>query len=403
MKVKFKYKYTRSQWFLFFAIVSNGIGNLFTICGLKPSILFSLLLILFTILEKVKNKSLKINWESNQKYFCLFVIGWFFYSIIQFLWVKDISYFKIGIGQLWINIFLIVMLIIHVNSIKDIIFYLKSLIAVLIFQVMLGSYEIITGRHWVKTESIWDEKFVRTLSTNPNESATLMYCVLLGFILYICIKNKNTIWEYILLILSVITIFCTGSRGVQLGIIILASMFCLNYILIKFINHNKIKMLWFINFSFVFLLLLTIFSFININNLISVLSGDSTRASDIYRLRLIIESLKVWVNTFGFGSGPLQTTYLIKMNPHNFIIEMLADYGFLITSGIIIILWKIMKEANRPIYSVKVNSLLISAVPSFLVAGISSSSINKFRVYWVIITLLYLTPIYLRKEKLNVK
>ena len=133
-------------------------------------------------------------------------------------------------------------------------------------------------------------------------------------------------------------------------------------------------------------------------------SVSHSSSSDLYRLSIIEDSLGVAFKHVLIGAGANQTTFYVGINPHNFLLEILADYGILIAGMIIFILWKIFVR----IFEAKTVRFYEIAcymfIPTFLLISIASSSMARLRMTWVVLFLYYfMTGEQIKQRKFSIK
>ena len=118
---------------------------------------------------------------------------------------------------------------------------------------------------------------------------------------------------------------------------------------------------------------------------------SSDYSSDIYRLNLLINQARNFMNTYGIGLGPAQsqTVEATRIVPvHFFYFEILVEYGVVIAGYF---LWNMFRFGcnNIRLKSRLADAIMNSAFFVLLVGGVSSSKMILIRPTWVVITLLF--------------
>ena len=395
-------KYKLYEFMVALCVFINGLGFVIPIAGINIVHILSLLtfiLILINVLQKRTN----INrfFQDEKKWFLFFFSIWITYAFIQLkLMPISIEYFKVGIMQLITNSIFIFFVLYTVHDEKSLSLIEKAIVGVLFVNVALGTFEIFTNIHFVEASSIWDVNHTRAFSDNVNEYATTVYCSLMG--LAVMATHKKRLGKILkcLAILSGLCILTSTSRGITLAVFV----YILNYYMMKIYLdkvNGKTIFLKLILLSGLFILgVLVVFGMISsiANWMVKMFSGQGNIVSDNYRLYLILEGLSYFKQSYGLGVGAGQSIHLVKMNIHNFLIEILVEYGIVIFIGLIWILWSVWNVAFLPFVPSKVRCIYFSFIPSAMIAGISSSNMNKFKIFWVILLLFYLSKSILYKK-----
>lgn len=384
---------------LFIIILLNGVGKSIEVFGINIVNILAVLLLVVTFL--FSNAQIQICQYKQKRYLLYASLFWLIYVLIQSLWSVNFKYYIMGLGQTIGNIFLIMMLLYYINSIEDVKLFLNAGVSVLAIHVVLAFIEIFYGIHFNEASSFWQMNYVRTFYENPNECATVLFC---GILLLMLKSSFSTVRAKVLLsllmIASVVAVYYTGSRGVILGIVFSIILIFIYFIIEKVFPKSVIG----IKLLCVFIIIAIFLSFLLFNtnallNIIEKYSGVGNMQSDFYRVQIAKDTFSIFLNSYFLGVGPLQSTAIIGINPHNFILEVLADYGIFVALLIYGFLIKIFVGVVDSKYNNLLRSCFLIILPSVVIAGISSSSINKFRILWVMLTLAYLCKIYFIDEK----
>jgi len=181
-----------------------------------------------------------------------------------------------------------------------------------------------------------DEEYARrffkvptSIFYNPNDFATVIGILFIYTYSY-CLFLKRKI-RYIILLFCLYIILFTGSRGVQLIVL----LFPLLYSIMKGKSIFKIIILY-------ILIIIILYIFIKLNQIpyvfkkyldtFNALNSGQIDNSSLLRLEIIIYTLKN-LNKLIIGYGPGGSSLFLNnfsiINPHNFFIEILIDYGFI--------------------------------------------------------------------------
>ena len=131
--------------------------------------------------------------------------------------------------------------------------------------------------------------------------------------------------------------------------------------------------------------------------------AEPTRSIGI-RINLIRNGFSFLLSTWGFGVGAgnfeswMQTRALYPtrniINPHNWYLEVLVNYGILIFVGYLVFYWSMLKKTyqvlrthwNDPKMRL-IGVAVLGSLIGFLLASMSPSYVIAFRPQWLIIAL----------------
>lgn len=390
-------KYKLYEWMVALCVFVNGLGFVVYISGINIVNIFSVMAAMAIIMDMTTAKNfLKHLLPKKKLFFLVFFCTWVLYAMLQACF-SDFSQeeYQIVFRQLATNTIFVCFIGYTIHDNKSFHLLEKAMIGVLAVNVALGMFEVLTGIHFIEPESIWDAESARAFSINPNEYATTVYCSLVCVVFSIFRKRFG--WkEAVIVLLSLVCIFTSHSRAILYAVVIYA----LAYVFFEFYYRMGGKAFLIKSLT---IMSMAVLGILVIQNLmpkliglgIEFFSGRGDYVSDFYRLSLIEGGLRLFADTHGFGVGAGQSIYLLKMNPHNFFVEILAEYGIVIFAGIIFIMWSIWKRAFDVTLPRHIRCVYFSWFPSMAMASISSSSINKFKIFWVMIFMFYLSKDYL--------
>lgn len=395
------HKYKFYEWMVALCVFFNGLGFVLSIAGINIVNIFTLIAVAAIAVDVIRKNSLKQLFHGKKKrFFLLFFLVWGLYALFQTAFV-DISReeYDIVFRQLITNAVFVYFVGYTVCSEESFKLIEKAMIGVLAVNLGMGMFEVLTGVHFAEADSIWDAGSTRAFSSNPNEYATTVYCTLMC--LAFSSFKRRIGWREILFTASAfICVFSSHCRGILLALIV----FVFLYMGMQFYYFTKGKAAL---AKGIVAGVLILFGFLAVQGvLLEILqwfvenfSGKGDYESDLYRLSLINTGLDYYKETGGFGVGAGQSIYLVKTNLHNFFIEILVEYGVFIFAGVLMILWEIWKRAFDTAFSRKIRCIYFALMPSLILASMVSSSINKFKIFWVMIFLFYLSGEYLGEQE----
>lgn len=343
----------------------------------------------------------------------IFLIIWFGYGIFSLLWViNKEAVIRNLLNYLLINILIIFLLTYHFCNKQDFqklyLLYFSIYSGLLIF----GFWEHITGYHLPMYMFYYDKyglnKFIPTgifFNINNYASFLLLY---MPFAMGMLIYGKKLwirLFSLIAIIGTIYLILIIGSRANVLGLI---AQFLVFLLLSNFKKNMKL-----IAISAFCILILFLFFYEDMqknllqieeyfHSIISQLKSKSfTLTSISVRKNLIKNGIYLLNSTKGFGIGAGNFEYYLGryipyytagiINPHNWWLELLVEFGVLIFSCYIILflsvtrnLYKIFRRSQIKEEKMICEALLISLI-GFIFACMSPSGFIEFTFPWYII------------------
>ena len=365
--------------------------------------------------------------QSKIKWFLIFLCFWLAYAVISLAWAPSKSMAIRYLIFLFMGISVIFFSTYYFREKLDLQKFYLLWMGVFITLLFLGFWEHLTGYH-LGVSKLYGEtrlmlKFIPTgVFCNQNDYATFL-TLSIPFSIAL-MRYKKNLWLYIcgigISIGAFYLIVVTGSRSN-----ILAVLFELVFILLFLLNFKRkikaiIAMGVCIILLFIFLLgpVQGFFSQIG-GELNSIVSQTESRTGSVgVRMNLVRNGLLFLYSTIGFGVGAGNAEYYMTnfsqyytagiINPHNWWLEILIDYGILVFVGYIIFyigiirnLWKIYRMKQTREEKMICEALLVSLV-GFFFASISSSSIMAFKPQWLLFAfaLSYLNYFRNREEQI---
>ncbi len=389
------------EWMVALCVFTNGLGVVVYIAGINVVNYLTILAFIFIIADLLRNnKTLNYFAEGNKWFLIIFFIFWIFYAFIQTVFIDlNKEFFNLGFHQLITNAMFVFFVCYVIHDARSFGIIRNAMVGVLIVNTIIGVFEVITGIHFSETESIWTANSTRAFQSNPNEYATTLYCAMMGVML-LSLQKKLELKLKILLACSIICIITSHSRGILGAVIIFCLAYCLMEIYYYFKgNINFIKLLLIIGLGLGGYIVVSGMLMDILNWLAGNFSGKGNFASDMYRIRLIKGGMELFLESCGVGIGAGQSIYLLKMNLHNFLLEMLVEYGIVVFLGVLFILWYIWRISFEKCIPRKNRCIYFALIPSVIMASITSSSINKFKIFWVMLIMFYMSKYYLADNR----
>lgn len=365
----------------------------------------------FVIKFTLQEEKFQINNSRLRVYY--FLVFWVIYSLLSIIWAKSMK--LVLIHTHYTTLFFITFFVFtqSFRGKKQLIFFYYFLIGIFFLYQIIAVWEVSTFQH-LPTSRAASKGIISFVPFGPFYNRNDMAAVLLmlnPFLLFRVHISKNIIFKTIG-VLSMIFLFIMYTlAGSRIAMLFLGMELLLYFI---FFTKLKIKLLSVIYFFiFIFLIKLAtpvgfeVFNLFLKDQYSSIQTeNESFRTGSIkIRKALLYESVDLCLDSklLGVGAG----NYSIEMkggrvkrtnnvlSPHNFLLELLSEYGlilFLIMIYILvrwvidlIIIIKQSKGENKLMAYSCLFSLLL-----FLPASILPSSIIKYSFYWIIFAYIHL-------------
>ena len=399
---------------LYITIIAGFIGPAFLIFPIGPihifpyRILLPLLWFVLVIQILVNRGKLAISHIKVRPYL-QFLGLWLAYAILSMGWafskgdaVRDIIFLFMSVSVIYFTVY-------YLNDYKDLDRLYRLWFIVFGALLVLGVWEHLTWQHLpVSVYYLESRPYLKYLPTgvfdNPNDYATYL-ALSIPFAVGLVRYTKSILIRLLGLATIVVAFYfivIVGSRANILAVLLEIAFFVLFMTNIK--QKFKIVVIaiicTIIAITFFPSIILPFFSEFS-EQLSSLILRDQYRLDSVsIRLNLIKNGLMFLYSTFGFGVGAGNAEYWMSnfpiyntlgiLNPHNWWLEILVNYGILIFFGYIAMYIGIMKnllhiwrKASNRKERMIAESLLLSLV-GFLFASISSSSIMAFNPQWLL-------------------
>ncbi len=345
----------------------------------------------------------------QSKYSITFFIIWTIFGILSYGWSHDKGEWLRHIKSLFTATLFILECNTYINNKKSVLNMLNIVRIMCIIHNLIGLVEIITGKYYFHSNMDYIIKYQQynypvSVFYNVNNYAVfiLISLILSTFFFSIERNKKNKILNLLLIISSIFLIYMSGSRAVNIALIVGIAFYIL------FLSNFKTKIKF---FSIGFVSILTLF-LMNMNtimlyiNKVFSLNLQATSGSDYIRKNILLNCYKFLIDTFGIGIGPGNFKYWINkfsyydtmgiQQIHNWWIEILVTYGVIIFILFCIFYYKLfsqfLSQCNKKINIIDIdNSILKVSLVSlicFSIASISPGSLMNSEWVWVYFTIM---------------
>ena len=380
---------------LIFAFVA--IGPNMPAVGLSGLRLLVLIFLFFALVRSV-NSGWRVN-KIQKNYFYL-AIAWIFFGALGCLWVDDIY---AGIKELLDVFFGLMLALVVVDLGRRDRFVAESVSFGWAFAysitLLVAFWELSTGQHLQNSYSLnlpdyaLSRIYVMSTFGNPNNYGAFLV-LSFPFLIFGYIQAPNKIAKFLMMVLLLtlpLVLIFTASRGAFIGVLVVALVF--------FGLKNGWRKIYYFVFAFlvsavIFYLLFDLFEQFSDDLFIfekfAVLQDVKEEGSLSERFAITVNGLYIALSSFGMGVGPNgfstavvrpEVPYqIVATNPHNFGVEILSQYGLIVFSLFIILLWKIFAfhalNIRSNFLSAKEKNLGITVLAS-LVGYLFASSLNS--------------------------
>lgn len=366
---------------LCFMMICVELGNKHDFLGIKIAYWGCALFAISVLLDIVQHRFRLFSEDIKKRNFQRFLIVWVGYGIIQSLVMALMGYeITEGITLLGINVILGVVLLTNTNTKKDILRYIDTVSIMLCICSVISLWELTTGQH-IGEITYYERYYNLVFATFYNQND---YCTFLclGIILQIVgIKlTESKRKKFIYISLSVISMFFaykTESR---------ASYICLILFFILWICYTVGKHILSQNIG-----IFSVFIMLGSVLLVVVYAGSKLLISfDPDRYLIYNLAGEAILSNPIFGYGPSGLAQIIGYAPHNLYLQMLGDYGVLITSFFAYFTIICFMKSDFG-WNNKYRSILCSFAIIIPILGCSSSNIQRIRIFWMTIAICFAT------------
>jgi len=370
---------------------------------------FILPLMLFLIALQILLNRGKIVFAFKQiKFYLLFLTVWFGYAILSLSWVSSMLPALKQIFFLFVGLILIILILLYLREQKDLKNFYILWLLLLVFLVGIGLWEMFSGHRLSSSgyfDTEWANKKIWPTATfhNTNDFASFL-ALSIPFIWGWLRYGKKRILKWLicfpLLIGGLFLLIKTMSRLNYLAVLLE-----IIFITICFLKTNKkikgvgiVGLIIVLILIFYFQLHLKLFEFLKQFTPYTI---THTSSSGIARLAVIKNCLSGLFDSYGFGVGAGNIEFHIAhfarypiingiLAPHNWWIEILANYGIFIFIGYLLFylklvynFWNMWRNINNPWDKMLCETLLIFLI-GFSISSIGPSSIMELSYQWIL-------------------
>ncbi|AEE95571.1 O-antigen ligase family protein [Mahella australiensis] len=409
-----------SKLLLLLTVFTAFFGSTLSIKGIESLFAYRIFLalsVLFFCLSVLFAHKLSISRMLYRYYF--FLMTWAVWAIVSFIWAQSKPDVIRGVFLLICNIFVIFFTSYYLNSEEDQRQLWRVFYAAFAINVAVALWEVFTTNHLPisrMNEYVPPRSIPTAFYRNPNDFAA--YIVMYLPLVYAAFKyeDRHAIARYILCIASVFVLLYTNSRSSYMAFLFTIAFACVLAIIdmvrgSKYFDKKAKVKASIMLISVVMILILDSVGFGGLKNTpgnpsIMDQIGDIEEiredGSTQVRINLIKNGFKIlnenpWQYIVGIGAGnteirmlPYADTTNGIVNMHNWWMEMLLEYGFIISALFIwfylSLMWNLLKiyvSSPSHFYKLFAEGLLLSLV-AFFMASISPSSIRGMASLWII-------------------
>ena len=364
--------------------------------------LFRLLVIIFAGLILVMRPKFKIN--LLLQFYLLLMTTWLVWGAASGYWTPDIiSGFKDFIA-LCLGLIASLIIILYVNNRAKVKYLRLGWVFAYLFTGMVALWEITTGNHLTSsfTESGPDyylrKLFVSSTFGNPNNyAAFLILCF--PFMIWQFMSSKFLLGKLAMLTLILtfpVVIALTGSRIGFVGW--LAEVIIISLFMIK--GSKRIVFVAFLTALSTYLIVSGITDDLQlVDKMMKAVSTGGQKGSILVRINTTLDGLWMVSQSYGIGIGVGGFEYVMLhkpvpfytygiSNPHNFSIEIMAEYGLLVFCLFAIVILLVFYFSFRKYRSENSEDSLIGiicfiAINGYLFATVANSSYLEQPVNWI--------------------
>lgn len=387
---------------LFIILLGFGvIGGAF-----RPIRIVIILCLPFTIksLSGIQKKDI-----NQHKFVFLFFMFWISYGILSLFWINDVIEGIKEVVYLLINFigfFTVVIFAYRANNTHNTI--IKGWRFLFLCTMPIAFCELFLNRHlYVNSyEDLYAyggilRRYASVTFGNLN-AYNLVIVYALPFVIATVFKELGKIKLISILLISLI-ILMNSSRGAFFCLILV-----LMIVLSMFFKNNNI-----VNKKFIWLLLLApmVLAIKYYDLIIGQIIGrfrEESSDGEGYRFRIVEESFHILedYNFFGVGSGNFQVImkeYLNDYNffsPHNLFLEILVQYGVIISFLFIYLLYRMYKQMKKVFTSYQ-KFILLSFFITLPISSIINSSYILNSYFWVYLASIYIFSYNFKREDIS--
>lgn len=380
-----------------FMAINIGIGS---ISLYRLSVLLMVFVSFIYMIWNYRITSYKLDWCIYQ--FDVVYIFWLCWGFLSVIWAQSTSRWIHGMFFITFGILSILFISNSIKT-KDI---MKSILYILftlfILHQLVGFFEIFT-RHYFFNDmgQISGSSLGKplTIFRNVNDYSTLIFfSVSISMIIFNISKRKIVkVIAILSILMTIVLLTYTSSRGNQLALIIFFLSFLTLEIKVSVMHFKKPLMIAIITLI-IFVVLYFIFLELRLNIYGSLLTFFRHEGSNTYRVNMLLNGIVFLIKTFGFGVGAGNIEHWMVESPvfrvdapnmHNWFFDILVGYGwivFLFYIVMYIVIIKILYQSfieSKDTFYKNTSLFLLCYVIAFIISSISSASNIIIEWQWV--------------------
>lgn len=400
LNILLKYTFWLMVFTGFFGVALPGIsiggGILF------PNRLFLLLLFVLIPVDLLIKSRVSRSTLNRVIFPSFFLVFWFLYAFASFFWVASIEAWGRNLFFLSSGITVVLSCYYCIRSEKDVkIFFLLWIIASTCL-MLIGCWEVLTGNHLSVSgyvnAGLRHSRFPSAVFNNTNDFATFLALSLSFYLGLLRMYSRFVRLSGIVLI--VLCLFLLGATNSRANMLAAASVFVFWFLpFLRSIRSRRSRL--FLGGVLLFSLVtgaVLLFTSSEIKSLTQEVTEE--QGSGGIRVNLIKNSLHFFFESGGLGVGAGNAEWYMEhrrildtgkiTNIHNWWVELLVNYGLVVTLLYIIlysyIVWanrRILRRNSCTLWTFIFSQTFYLGSIAFFLASISSSSIMALAQQWI--------------------
>ena len=370
--------------------------------------------------ELIKNKNLLFS--RRIKSVSAFLLLWVLYAAISFSWVPNMHDAILEFSLLLFNSLLFMEIVVFsMKANRPLQTLALAWTCAFLITSVVAVWEINTDHHLLSAKELKEYRsnglgdYMEKNSAiftfyNPN---TYIYyiCIVFPFALYLFFQAKRTVEKFRYLIPILLAVYVASQNSSRGGILAMAVMLC-SFIYYKMKGSSfGVKVYMFLCIGILSLILI-IYGEVLFQGLFFRLSGNELFEDDA-RLILMYASWQEFLNSYGFGMGTGSMVSVLEGSEanmlraqlaysHNMIFEILLEYGVFICMGIILFLFKLLRDGIK-VGEYRKKAVILCTVFSFPFYSVINSENVKVSFVWMFFASIFVFSIFSDKKGISSK
>lgn len=403
MKIIIKKPSSFAKWYLPINIFCVGCLNHVQIAGTNIAIVSTLIYILLLIADILFGQD-RYNGGFTDATLCwrtkiavyLFIVFITLQTLMLYLLNFDNELLNNYVLMV-VNLILFLSIIHHTDNYEDLFRYTKCVVVCSIVEILICFYEIRTGLHVRDVALRWYSDVVFGTYYNENDlSVMLALGVLCTVYLISSIKKRRSIKFTIAIIviaLSFYMILKTHARGGLLGFLLIGVLLLLGLLIGR--NYDLTGKAFKVGGIIGIIILLLFFA----SGIFSI-----SNENDVARIFIYSKTISAILNhpialIFGLGAG--QPSNIVGLATHNYVLQMLGEYGIF---GVCIYIWLITRMMKWvPLKNASISDTIrkicsFSAALLLLSFGLVTSDFGSIKLSWIVFGIFYTETLHEIRE-----